>query len=640
MPHTVRASLVAMLLITVGCSSVRVVVNQPDPVSQPPPGEFRAGAAEADITPPPGLPVWGSSIEAESRVKGYHMRLFTRAIVLEDGRGERFALVQTDLGGVSGLLHRLVASRLSQYGLGPDRLLIAATHTHGAPGGYFGAAFYNNMAAARRGFDKRLLDWLADRTVQAVAAAASTLSPARISAGELDLSGFTRNRSLEAWKKNFSGAVAGSECESVDCRVRLLRVDAQRGSEFVPVAAFIVFAAHGTAASIKKDLYHGDLHAAAAEVLRRRIRKTYPLAPPFIAAFVNGAGGDVSPGWEEQGFARAKTVGSALADKAFDIFRTLDGRSTEVSITRAYREAPVPNAEAADGRLCDRAIMGVPALGGAEDGRSFLYGHLSVREGTVRKPRGCQGTKRTGLGFIQYILAQRDDFPLTLPFQVIRLGDVMTLVSVPGEPTTETGRSIRAAAVDAGATGIVAVVGLANEYVGYVATPPEYDVQHYEGGSTLYGRLESVFVREHAQALVKSIAGDPIIDFPSERVYLPGSKKCFWGKEVACRSGSWRPREVRKAGENVYFSWEGLARGELCRDWGVPVVSIECGGTSLHDSDGFPVDDRGFDLEARREGRNRWTARWRLPSPAPTGPCRFAVERKDGGALRSAEFTP
>ncbi|MDQ5870852.1 MAG: neutral/alkaline non-lysosomal ceramidase N-terminal domain-containing protein, partial [Acidobacteriota bacterium] len=548
-----------------GCGSVGVVVRQPNPVTPPPPGGFRAGAAETDITPPPGLPVWGSSIEASGSVKGYHMRLFTRAIVLEDSRGERVALVQTDLGAVSGLLHRTVASKLSEYGLGPDRLLIAATHTHGAPGGYFGAAFYNKLAAARRGFDPELLKWLAERTVQAVAAAASSLAPARIAAGELDLSGFTKNRSLDAWKENPGVETSGSDCASVDCRVRLLRVDVRKDSEFVPLAAFVVFAAHGTAAGIKQPLYHGDLQAAAAELLRHRVPKAYPDASRFIAAFVNGAEGDVSPGWppwQKQDFARAKTVGSALADKAFEIFRTLDGRTTEVSITHAYREAPVPNAEVPGGQLCDRAIMGVPALGGAEDGRSFLYGWLSIKEGSARKPRGCQGTKRTGLGFIQYLVAQRDDFPLTLPFQVIRLGDVMTLVSVPGEPTTETGRSIRAATLEAGVKGVVAVVGLANEYVGYVATPAEYDVQHYEGASTLYGRLESLFVRNQIDELVKSTTGTPITGYPLERNYFPGGEKSFWGDKTSCRSGLWKPLDVRKDGGDVFFSWKGLARGE------------------------------------------------------------------------------
>ena len=34
----------------------------------------------------------------------------------------------------------------------------------------------------------------------------------------------------------------------------------------------------------------------------------------------------------------------------------------------------------------------------------------------------------------------------------------------------------------------VVISGLANEFLQYFVTPEEYDRQHYEGGSQLYGR--------------------------------------------------------------------------------------------------------------------------------------------------------
>ncbi len=54
------------------------------------------------------------------------------------------------------------------------------------------------------------------------------------------------------------------------------------------------------------------------------------------------------------------------------------------------------------------------------------------------------------------------------------------------------------------------ISGLANDFIQYFVTPEEYDRQHYEGGSTLFGRATSVFVEERLIALLElMIAGEP-----------------------------------------------------------------------------------------------------------------------------------
>ena len=59
-----------------------------------------------------------------------------RALVLEDPHGERVALVVADLPFISTLLYRWTADELTRSGtgIGADRLLLSATHTHAAPG--------------------------------------------------------------------------------------------------------------------------------------------------------------------------------------------------------------------------------------------------------------------------------------------------------------------------------------------------------------------------------------------------------------------------------------------------------------------------------------------------------------------------
>ena len=71
----------ALYALTIaGCGWNSVVVVQPAPEAPRPPGVLQAGAAERDITPPPGPPVWGTSIEGAERITGYRQRLKVLAL--------------------------------------------------------------------------------------------------------------------------------------------------------------------------------------------------------------------------------------------------------------------------------------------------------------------------------------------------------------------------------------------------------------------------------------------------------------------------------------------------------------------------------------------------------------------------------
>ncbi|KKA29886.1 hypothetical protein TD95_003442 [Thielaviopsis punctulata] len=79
--------------------------------------------------------------------------------------------------------------------------------------------------------------------------------------------------------------------------------------------------------------------------------------------------------------------------------------------------------------------------------------------------------------------------------QSLRIGQLIIMVAS-GEITTMSGRRWRKAVAEAaaqegitpGADPIVLNSGPSNTYTHYVTTPEEYDVQRYEGGSTLFGR--------------------------------------------------------------------------------------------------------------------------------------------------------
>lgn len=88
------------------------------------------------------------------------------------------------------------------------------------------------------------------------------------------------------------------------------------------------------------------------------------------------------------------------------------------------------------------------------------------------------------------LMGNRPWVPQVLPIQVMRIG-ALSIVGMPVEPTTVSGRRVRAAVLSvlAGQGVKHAVInGYANAYASYVATFEEYQLQHYEGASTLFGQ--------------------------------------------------------------------------------------------------------------------------------------------------------
>ena len=84
--------------------------------------------------------------------------------------------------------------------------------------------------------------------------------------------------------------------------------------------------------------------------------------------------------------------------------------------------------------------------------------------------------------------------PNIVDIQTLRVGQLLIVVS-PSEATTMSGRRWRNAVAQEAATfldddPVVVLGGPANTYAHYVATPEEYEIQRYEGASTLYGQHE------------------------------------------------------------------------------------------------------------------------------------------------------
>src|SRR5687767_2693140 len=111
-------------------------------------GPLEVGAARVDITPPPGLSLFGHGPGSGVAV-GYWTRLYCRAFYFRSAPTlrEGLAVVSCDLPQMSTLLHRRTAAAVCPP-FPAARLMLAATHTHAGPGHFFESTNLGGLGSA------------------------------------------------------------------------------------------------------------------------------------------------------------------------------------------------------------------------------------------------------------------------------------------------------------------------------------------------------------------------------------------------------------------------------------------------------------------------------------------------------------
>ncbi len=96
-------------------------------------------------------------------------------------------------------------------------------------------------------------------------------------------------------------------------------------------------------------------------------------------------------------------------------------------------------------------------------------------------------------GALTSVLAGPKTFPQLLPVSHIRIG-TFSIAAFPAEMSTATGMEVRQTLLGTlpnTSHGVFEIIGLANEYTGYVASSYEYASQDYMAASTLWGPYEA-----------------------------------------------------------------------------------------------------------------------------------------------------
>jgi hypothetical protein len=580
---------------------------------------LQAGVASADITPENGGMTLGF-VRPDIMVKGVHTRLMGRALVLDDG-DTKVALLSTDLG--YPLEKDSLVARLQDLGFTHETILYTGTHTHAGP--------------------MSLSDWQVEQLARAIRKAHESRVPARAAWGTRRVLDVNRNRSIEAHLANhgldlFYGQgdatddPKGAE-HARDTRLRILRVDRADGT---PLAGWIHFPVHLTTSAPDVDIWDSDLAASATLHLESAVG-----AKGFMALYTNGALGDLMPRFDSFNRTAAMDLnGLRIAAKATRAWRAAGRRlRRNVDVGARWTRSCYCGGEVEPGRrVSDTPFWGLAFFGGSEDGASIFHEPLST-EGRRLPEDGSHPVHG------RKIIVSRGLVHEAVPeVHVIRVGDRL-LLGTPGEPSVEMGRRFAEAVrpqLPAGVKDPV-VVGLANDYMGYLTTPEEYQMQHYEGGHTVFGLWTSLLVRDSLVALSNSLAmGQPAPE-PDQPAALGGTGPgAFPAGDAEGNITEEPPAAVRRF-DSVTLAWSGSPMG-VDRPVDQPFVTLERivrGRWRTSDT------DLGLAFIWREEGGD-YTARYEMPADEPLGVHRlrirsatydlqsrpFAVRRSRGLKLR------
>ena len=326
-PATVLVA-VSLLLAPAGGS---LALAQPAP-------SLRAGAAAVDITPqqfPVNMPGGFSANMAE----GAHDPLHARALVLDDGTTTLAMVVVDNLGVAREVADEAKALAAQRCGIAPDKILLAATHTHSAA-----------VVRRPRPYRKILVDGIAESIVRAHAA----LRPAAVghAAHPLPEEVFNRRWYLKPGKMPLnpfgemdqvkmnpgtSPDVLDRPAGPTDPDVTILSVqDAKSRKPLALLANYSLHYVGGTPRAMVSADYFGEF----ARLMPSRLRA----GEDFVAMMSNGTSGDINnipflvnrPPREP--FEQIRIVAQKAADAAWHAWASIDAHRPDVRLGMLQRE--------------------------------------------------------------------------------------------------------------------------------------------------------------------------------------------------------------------------------------------------------------------------------------------------------------
>ncbi|PTB68962.1 ceramidase family protein [Trichoderma citrinoviride] len=514
---------------------------------------YLIGVGKADITGPVVEINFAGYANLDQTGSGLRQRLYSRAFIIADksNPSDRFVylVLDTQSGDTAmrnGLLDGLKALGDEYAVYGQNNVALTGTHSHSGPGAWFN---YLLPQITSLGWDKQSYQAIVDGAVLSVKRAHESLQEGYLDVGTTTVADGAINRSLWAYLQNPDEERAQYDAET-DTTLTLLRF--QRASDNKNIGVLSWFPVHGTSMLGNNTHASGDNKGVAAWLLESAMKNDPTAADDFVAGFSQANVGDTTPNvlgaWCDDGSGQQCSLeNSTCADGKSQSchgrgpeFRALDlgvkscyemGRrqfagaqtvyddlkssgtpvvGSSVKAFHFFQDMRYFNFTLPDGSKAQTcpAALGYSFAAGTSDwpgAFDFTQGDSgapnnplwSLVSGLLKAPGpqqvACQQPKPVLLD-VGEMTAPYAWTPNIVDIQMLRVGQLVIIVS-PSEATTMAGRRWKAAVAQEATSfldedPIVVLGGPANSYSHYCATPEEYDVQRYEGASTLFGRNE------------------------------------------------------------------------------------------------------------------------------------------------------
>jgi neutral ceramidase len=437
---------------------------------------LKAGVAEADISPPPGVQLVGYPTVIRNNT-GIHDPLYADCLVLDDGK-TRLALITADLVGVSkDFMAGLRSAAQVDTGIPGPNIMLACSHTHAGPR-TASSVFETERAMGGRvetAYNEALLKHLRD----VVKKAAANLRPARL--------GFGRGR---AGAEKGVGGNRHDPQGPADPAVDVIGVQQEGGAW---MATLVKYSLHPTILQMDNSLVSADYPWGIRTLMRER----HPEATFF---FAQGATGDQSSRYfrREQTFEEARRFGRIIGEEADRVLGSLAwmrhpvlGSASE-QVEPAWKEIPpIPELEARIARHWEQLRL-LEARGASYVERQTCYLDRLGEELTLDMAQAhARGEKA----------AWEHDAPLEV--HCFRLGDAC-IVGYQGEVFVE----YTLATEKASPFSHTIVFTLANGIgPGYVVDRHSAEKRLFEAGASMMKPETGARIMEAAARLMKQLKG-------------------------------------------------------------------------------------------------------------------------------------
>lgn len=457
-----------------------------------------AGTGRCDITPAPGTPQGGWGAQTHQRGIAADMPFLATALVLSDG-GESVAIIDADaIGFDAEWTSRILDAIAKLTGIARERIRFSCSHTHSGPNTF-------RMASISEGLDMAVsyLDSLPQRIASAAWLAQQNLKPVRVAAsrGSCDINVNRRLRAADG------SMIVGRNWSAVtDPTVEVVRFD---DLDENPVATLLHYACHGTTMGWQTEWFTPDFPGPARAVVERELGG--------ICLFLQGAAANLTPRRGFTGDRRVyRTLGTILGLEAAKVAWNIETLPREERLTgiqpsgapiALYEDVPITPAPPRL-RVVQR-IMQLPAKQFAPpDELEARAANLRAEMNRLRGEGTSDEIRTATAAAVQ--AGWRAEYSRTyfgqkfIPWEamVIAIGSEIALVSVPGEPFTESAQAIAAQSPFAHTL----VSGYSNGGFGYIPTRAAFAEGGYETEATPFSEGAAEAMTDQIVKLLKEVA--------------------------------------------------------------------------------------------------------------------------------------